>query len=164
VVCVVVGGLQACRREAVPTPESRVLAEVASVASTHALHNGDRVPAQPLMIDVESFSARGSAGFGTRISERQMEASLPMPHRVARQSVAVRCRRLPFSCRVLHDGVFMRMDSVTRTPGGISAFVTYIWTHEGSERSLLGMAQVRIDAGRAGSGWRLSPPALVWIT
>jgi hypothetical protein len=164
VACVAVGGLQACHREAVPTVESRALAEMVSAASIHSLHNGDRVPAQPLMIDVESFAAHGSAGFGTRVSERQVEASLPMPHQVARRSVAVRCRRLPFSCRVLHDGVFMQMDSVTRSADGFSAYVTYVWTDRGSSRSLLGMAQVRIDARRAGGGWRLSPPALIWIT
>ena len=164
IVALLLTGLPACRREAAPTPEARVLAAVANVVTVPSSAGvccfaGS---AGPLMIDVGSFAARAPEAFGAPVSKRQVEASLRRPHRDVRQGDAIRCTRvIRARCRVWHDGVYVRMDSVTRGgAGGFSAFVTTVWPHRG----LLGMAHLRVDVRRRGAGWHVSQPTLEWIT
>jgi len=153
----VLGG-QGCRAAA-PTPEARVLAAVADSASGNA-HDLRGRAGRPLMIDVGSFARHGEA-FGAPVSKRQMEASIRSPHRDAREREAIRCARVHSYCRVWHDGVYVRMDSLARAgSGGFSAFVTCVWP----DRRLLGMVHLRVDVRRQGAGWLVSPPAVEWIT
>jgi hypothetical protein len=161
--------LQACRREPAvpPTAESRVLAEIANVAGLRGIaHLGTPDDRGALLIDVASFARYGRPVLGVDVSKRQVAASLVPPYRDATERFAVRCQRLPDRCRIWRDGVYVRLDSVARRPGGgFSAIVTCLGTdyrHRG--RPLLSMAGLRFEVRPAGSGWVVSPPVLVDIT
>jgi hypothetical protein len=164
--CVALGGVQGCRHEAAATPESRLLAEIANVAGVHGRGYVGRRDGGPLMIDVGSFARYGRPVFGADVSKRQIEASLRAPYHDARERFAVRCWYLPYRCHIWRDGVFVRVDSVTRRRGGgFDVFVTCFGTddHHRSRR-LLSFAGLRIEVRRAGAGWVVSPPVLVDIT
>jgi hypothetical protein len=156
-------GLQACGREAAPTAQSRVLAEIANVAG-RGRYEGS--PGGPLMIDVGSFARYGLPVLGADVSKRQIQASLRTPYRDANERFAVRCAYLPYRCRIWRDGAYVRMDSAAhRSGGGFSAFVTCFWTdYRHRDRPLLGMAELRIEVRRVGSRWVVSEPVLIGIT
>jgi hypothetical protein len=162
--CVALGCVQACRRVEPPTAEARVLAAIANVVTApgprgvccHA--DIDR----PLVIDVGSFARAAPEAFGAPVSKRQVAATLRPGYQDAGGAVAVRCIPiLRTRCHVWHDGVYVRMESVVRGAGGeFSAFVAIVWP----DRGLLGMARVRVDVRRRGTGWFVSAPTLLDIT
>ena len=115
---------------------------------------------------MDSCTRYGLPVLGADVSKRQVEASLRTPHRDAGARSALHCAYFPYRCHTWHGGVFVRMDSVARRPGGgFDAFVTCYGTdHRGRSRTLLSFAGLRIEVRRVGAGWVVSPPILVDIT
>jgi hypothetical protein len=150
--------------EAAPTAEARVLAVIANAVTApgprgvccHA--DTDR----PLLIDVGSFARAAPEAFGAPVSKRQVAATLRPGYQDMGEWTAVRCVPiLRTRCHVWNGAVFVRMESVARGAGGeFSAFVTIVWPNRG----LLGMARVRVDVRRRGTGWIVSAPTLLDIT
>ena len=156
--------LGACGGEAAPTAEARVLAAIANVVTAPGPRgvccHADI--ARPLVIDVGSFARVAPEAFGAPVSKRQVAVTLRPGYQDVGEMVAVRCIPiLRTRCHVWHDGVYVRMDSVVRGASGeFSAFVTITWP----DRGLLGMARVRVDVRRRGTGWLVSAPTLLDIT
>jgi hypothetical protein len=99
----------------------------------------------PLLVDLDSFVRLGTGVLGEDLSSEDVREAVGGPVRDADEKSAVRCSGPSGPCYVRDEGFFIRLDRLARTPSGVEAVVTYMWTdRRGRGESAIGMSQLQL--------------------
>lgn len=127
-----------CRSEQALPPYSELVSMTLDISRSLA---GTGRPTGPMYVDVTSF-LHGSRLFNDTVSAAEIDAEVQVPYRKASYDQAIRCEgNYPrSSCRVLNDGIYVRMDSIARDRKDVRVFLSIVSDIDfGPEKKLCGV-------------------------
>lgn len=159
---------QGCGPHRAGSPDLSIIDPLTSAILDHAESVDSFVdPQQPLMIDLQSFMAAAQSTADPAATKEAFERILPRRLRDVTRGQAVRCRsrQVPRDCGIRGDALFIQLNGIRRTPDGIDANATYMWTdRRSSGRSGVGWTRLRISLKQSGDQWLVRETSIEGIT
>ena len=117
----------------------------------------------PLIFDINSFISAVRKAEGIALSETAVAAAINQEFRTGAKGDAVRCASSPDSnlsrnCWIVDRGLFIEIDSMSRTKSGYSVTLTYLVSDDwrrGGQRSAIFSQTVLLSFVREGGSWRV---------
>lgn len=120
----------------------------------------------PLLVDVQSFATAVQEASSIAVSEAQIEAKIGRPYSDVSAREAHGCAPAEYPCMILHEGVHVQMDSLTRTTGCTwEAVVTFSWSgRKGQDVSPAGFHRVKLNIENQRGKWVVTGGRVIMAT
>lgn len=130
----------------------RLMPMIVDMSEAHARAAAHRSGTGPLIVNVESFVDAWHAETGEALSRSQIVAAMDRPFLDLSVVQSQECGPDGDTCRIVNNGVYVRLDSITRTPSGFDAVVTVDWNSP--RGGGIDFNQIHYSFQRATDGWR----------